>query len=106
MSFLNTPLSGQVRSIVFKDIDGWFAVALEFNIVESGDTHQEVMILLDEAIRGYVEGARKANLSIGVLNQEIDPEYEALWDSRESGIQYEGKQLYSASTQPLVALVA
>jgi predicted RNase H-like HicB family nuclease len=106
MGFLNTHLSGSVRSIIFKQGDEWFAVALEFNIVETGNSPQEVMVLLDEAIRGYVEGAEKARLSIATLNQNVDPEYESLWASRETGEEHEGKHLYSASTQPLTALAA
>lgn len=104
MSFLNTHRSGSVRSIIFKEDNTWFGVALEFNIVETGDSPQEVMMLLDNAIKGYVESADKARLSISVLNQEIDPEYENLWKSGMSQYEYEGKRIYSTSMQPLAAL--
>lgn len=106
MSFLNTHRSGSVRSVIFKENNEWFGAALEFNIVETGDSPQEVMMLLDNAIKGYVESADKARLSVGVLNQEIDPEYEALWKSGNTQHAHEGKEIYSTSTQPLAALTA
>ena len=105
MSFLNTPYSGSVRNVIFKENDEWFGVALEFNIVETGDSPQEVMMLLDEAIKGYVESADKSKLSIAVLNQSVDPEYEALWKTEPSESEKEGIQIYSQATQPLEALV-
>ena len=102
MSFLNTPRSGRVRNVIFEENGEWFGVALEFNIVETGDSPQEVMMLLDEAIKGYVESARKSKFSIKVLNQEIDPEYESFWDSK-TAQQRDGKKVYSQSSQPLEA---
>jgi hypothetical protein len=79
MKIKNTYHNGQVRNIIFKEGDTWYGVVLEFNIVESGNDPREVMLLLDEAMRGYVGGARKAKLSLSVLNQKTDPEYEELW---------------------------
>jgi len=79
MKFKNTLQRGSVRYIVFKEDDTWYAVGLEFNIVESGSTPQEAMLLLFEALSGYVESARKAKLRPIVLNQKTDSEYEKLW---------------------------
>ncbi|NOY35410.1 MAG: hypothetical protein GXP44_00560, partial [bacterium] len=42
----NSLQKGNVRYIVFKDGATWYAVALEFNIVESGDDPREVLMLL------------------------------------------------------------
>jgi predicted RNase H-like HicB family nuclease len=106
MPFLNTHKSGSVRSIIFREKKEWFGVALEFNIVESGDSPEEVMMLLDEAIKGYVEGAQKGKLSIGVLNQKTDPEYEVLWKNQSAPQKKSGKQIYRLSSQPLSALVS
>lgn len=75
----NTLQKGSVRNIIFKEGGVWFGVALEFNIVETGDDPREVMIMLDEAVRGYVASAKKAKLRDHVLNQKSDPEYEKLW---------------------------
>ncbi len=75
----NTLTSGQIRSIVFKEGSTWYAVALELNIIESGNDPREVMLLLDEAIRGYLKSIRKAKLSDAVLNQKTDSDYEQLW---------------------------
>lgn len=104
MSFLNTRHSGSVRSVIFEEGGVWFGAALEFNIVETGDSPQEVMVLLDNAIKGFVESADKAKLSIGVLNQEVDPEYETLWNQGRSALEMAGKRVYSVSSQPLAAL--
>jgi len=81
----NTLQKGAVRVIIFKEDQKWFGVALEFNIVESGDDPREVMILLDEAIHGYLASARKASLRPhAVLNQKSDAEYEDLWNALEN----------------------
>ncbi len=75
----NTLQRGSVRYIVFKENDAWYAVGLEFNIVESGNTPQEAMLLLFEALAGYVESARKIKARPDILNQAADKEYESLW---------------------------
>ena len=51
---------------------------MDFNIVETGDDPREVLIMLDEAIRGYIHSARKSKLRPHVLNQIADKEYENL----------------------------
>ena len=77
----NTLGRGSVRYIVFRSGSSWYAVGLEFNIVESGDTPREAMLLLFEALQGYLTSARKLKLRPTVLNQKSDPEYEKLWAS-------------------------
>lgn len=84
MKYRNTLQKGSVRTIIFKEGKEWFGVALEFNIVETGDDPREVMIALDEAIRGYVISARKGKLRPLVLNQKADEEYERLWLGRKN----------------------
>ncbi|MCI0597879.1 hypothetical protein L0Y34_02305 [Candidatus Parcubacteria bacterium] len=106
MSFLNTPRNGSVRSVIFQENGEWFGVALEFNIVETGDSPQEVSILLDEAIVGYIEAANKSKLSISVLNQTADPVYEMLWSAGNSDKEEERNKVYKVSSQPLAALTA
>jgi hypothetical protein len=69
---------GQVRYIVFKEGDAWYAAGLEFNIVESGDDPRIAFNNLVDAVEGYVEAARKFKDS-QLLIQETDPEYEKLW---------------------------
>jgi hypothetical protein len=75
----NSLEKGSVRYIVFKEQDTWYAVGLEFNIVESGTTPQEALLLLFEALEGYVETVRKIKIRPHVLNQKPDVEYEQLW---------------------------
>lgn len=104
MGFLNTRTSGSVRSVIFEENDTWFGVALEFNIVETGTSPQEVSVLLDEAIQGYIEAAQKSKHSIRVLNQEIDPEYEALWEAGNSDREEERSKVYRISAQPVPTL--
>jgi hypothetical protein len=77
---INTVNKGSVRSIVFKDGDTWYGVALEFNIVESGEDAEIVKFNLDEAIQGYVESQNKIKGSrVSPLNQKADAEYEDMW---------------------------
>lgn len=84
MKYRNTLQKGSVRNIIFREGKTWYGVALEFNIVETGDDAQEVMILLEEAVRGYLASARKAKVSPAILNQKSEPEYENLWLWREN----------------------
>jgi len=80
MNDMNTLQKGTVRYMVFKESDTWYAVALEFNIIESGNDPKEVMFSLFEAIQGYVESARKSHIRAEkILNQKADSEYETLW---------------------------
>jgi len=106
MAFKNTLRNGQVRNVIFQERGSFYGAALEFNIVEQGDSPQEVMLLLDDAIKGYVESARKNKLSISVLNQEIDPEYEALWNAGQKGSKKGNQHIYSTSSQSIAALTA
>ncbi|MDO8470577.1 MAG: hypothetical protein Q7S63_01210 [bacterium] len=75
----NTIHRGSVRCIVFREDSVWYAVGLELNIVESGDTPREAFMLLTEAIQGYVESARKIKARPSILNQKTDSEYETMW---------------------------
>jgi predicted RNase H-like HicB family nuclease len=84
MKYKNTLQKGSVRYIVFKEGDVWYAVGLEFNIVESGTTPEEAMLLLFEAMQGYVESLRKIKARSDALNQKTDPEYEAMWKAIEA----------------------
>ena len=104
MAFKNTLKNGQVRNVIFQEKGSFYGAALEFNIVEQGDSPQEVMLLLDDAIKGYVESAQKNKLSISVLNQDVDPEYEALWNAGQKGLKKGNQRIYSTSSQSIAAL--
>ncbi len=81
---MNTIQKGSVRCIVFKEDSTWYGVALEFNIVVEGDTPQMATFELDEAIKGYVQSVKVANLrSDHILNQTPAQEYEELWKALE-----------------------
>ena len=95
----NTLQKGSVRYIVFKEEDTWYAVALEFNIVESGDDPREVLMLLFEAVEGYVRSARKYKARPAVLNQKTDEEYEQLWKT----LQKEKEGTKTRKRMPIVA---
>ena len=56
---MNTTKKGKFRHIVFRDGDTWYAVALEFNIVESSDDPKLSYLNLLQAVRGYVESLQK-----------------------------------------------
>lgn len=85
MKYKNTLKKGSVRYIIFKENKTWYGVALEFNIVEQGDNPEEVMTSLFEAIRGYIEAARKFKLRPMPLNQKSDQEYQNLWNNLKNG---------------------
>lgn len=82
---MNTTQKGKVRCIVFKDGDTWYAVGLEFNIVESSDDPIVAYNLLQSAMQGYVESQKKIKgARVAPLNQEADKEYEDLWNNLNS----------------------
>lgn len=82
---MNTTQKGKVRCIVFKDGDTWYAVALEFNIIESSDDPIVAYNLLQSAMQGYVESQKKIRGSrVAPLNQKADREYEDLWNNLNS----------------------
>jgi len=77
---MNTPLKGKFRHIVFKDKGVWYAVALEFNIVESSDDPKLAFFNLLQAVNGYIKSVKKIKGSrFQFLNQQPDSEYEKLW---------------------------
>lgn len=81
--FANTPHKGTFRHIVFKDGDTWYAVALEFNIVESSDEPRLAFFNLLQAVDGYINSMKKIKgaRNFSALNQTPDPEYTKLWDN-------------------------
>ena len=77
---MNTPTKGTFRHIVFKDGNTWYAVALEFNIVESSDDPKLAFFNLLQAVSGYIASAKKIKGGhFETLNQKVDEEYENLW---------------------------
>lgn len=70
--------------MIFKEDDTWIGVALEFNLVVTGNDPKVVEIELQEAVLGYLESAKKTKgfrtqQINSVLNQEADEEYESRW---------------------------
>jgi hypothetical protein len=82
-TFKNTAQKGSVRTIIFREGRTWYGVALEFNIVESGNDPRNVSASLLEAITGYIESVKKAKERPFALNQKPDKEYEKLWGKLE-----------------------
>ncbi len=82
----NTPLKGQFRHIVFKDKGVWYAVALEFNIVESSDDPRLAYFNLLQAVDGYIAAMRKIKgaRNFSPLNQPPAKEYQELWNQLNS----------------------
>lgn len=77
---MNAPQKGNFRHIVFRDGKTWYAVALEFNIVESSDDPKLAFLNLLQAVSGYIQSCKKLKgARLSPLNQKTDPEYEALW---------------------------
>ena len=83
---MNTPQKGKFRHIVFRDGNTWYAVALEFNIVESSDDPKLAFLNLLQAVGGYIQSCKKLKgARLSPLNQKTDAEYEALWKNLNSG---------------------
>jgi len=79
-TFKNTIQKGSVRYIVFKEKDIWYAVGLEFNIVEYAEDPQIALFRLFETIKGYLESFKSVKGARPfALNQRADVEYEKLW---------------------------
>jgi len=78
---MNTPKNGTFRHIVFKEKDTWYAVALEFNIIESSDDPRLAFMGLLQAVDGYIRSFKKIKGPKGfeALNQKAGSEYEKLW---------------------------
>jgi len=86
LRFKNTPTKGQFRHIVFKDKGVWYAVALEFNIVESSDDPRLAYFNLLQAVDGYIASVQKIKgaRNFSSLNQIPDSEYSDLWNNLNS----------------------
>lgn len=77
---MNTLKKGMFRHIVFRDGDTWYAVALEFNLVEQADDPRLAFMSLLQAVDGYLLSLKKIKgARFSPLNQKADPEYEELW---------------------------
>ena len=74
-------MNKQIRVLVYKEGGVYYASALELNITSSGDDKFLALYNLDEAVRGYIEIIQKENLSENLLNQEVDPDLENLWNN-------------------------
>ena len=95
MKYKNTFQKGTVRFIIFREGNTWYGVGLEFNIVETGDTPREAMLLLFEAIEGYLESARRIKARPHILNQKTDREYEEMWDTLEERKKIRAKEVFT-----------
>jgi hypothetical protein len=96
----NSIQKGSVRYIVFKEGEVFYAVGLEFNIIVEGLTKESALFLLFDAMKGYVESAKKASLRPNVLNQVSEKEYEDLWDKLNSNESIPSPyQVYTFGTQ-------
>lgn len=93
--FKNTLQKGSVRFIIFKEKNDWYGTCLEFNITESGSTPQEAMLLLVEAVEGYLESARKIKARPSILNQKPDPEYSNMWNALRERKKIPSKEIFS-----------
>lgn len=95
MKYKNTLQRGSVRFIVFREDDTWYGTCLEFNIIESGDTPREALLLLFEAAQGYLESAKKVKARPPILNQKADPEYEEMWNKLEERKKIPAKEIFT-----------
>lgn len=97
--FKNTLQEGSVRYVIFKEKDTFFGVVLEFNILVEAASQIEAIVLLNEAVQGYLESARKFKLRPHILNQTVDREYEKMWQGAQGN---EVKRTTHATKSPYV----
>ena len=95
MKYKNTLQKGSVRFIIFREGDVWYGTCLEFNIVESGDAPQEAMLLLFEAVEGYLESARRIKARSRILNQRPEHEYETMWNDLQERKKVHAKDVFT-----------
>ena len=95
MNYKNTLQKGNVRFIIFREGNVWYGVCLEFNIVETGDNPRKAMLLLFEAVEGYLESARKIKARPHILNQKADREYEEMWNVLEEHKKMPAKEVFT-----------
>lgn len=81
---MNTVKRGTYRWMIYKEGDTWLGIALEFNIVVTGEDPRLVELELQEAVIGYLESAKRlkgfrTEQVNKLLNQKTDKEYEVRW---------------------------
>jgi len=73
------------RYIVFRDRGTWYAVALEFNIIESSDNPKLAFFSLLQAVEGYIKSVKKIKEpGFQLLNQVADLNYKKMWENLHS----------------------
>ena len=94
-----------IRYIVFREKDTWYGVALELNIVVDGDTADQVVASLFDAITGYHDVQDDPQFEGKTFHEPaVDPEYEALWKQSQQakGSIKSPLQVYTSGTRQLV----
>jgi predicted RNase H-like HicB family nuclease len=77
----NTKKQGIARTMIFPCKGGYMAVCLDFDIIEEGDTREELEESMKEAVIGYIENVCKNNLDDKLLNRHADKKYWKIYDS-------------------------
>lgn len=75
MTSKNTKKMGVARTIIFKEGKKYKAVCLDLDIIEEGDSQDEVRELIKESIIGYIENVCKNGLDEKLLNRHADEKY-------------------------------
>jgi len=81
MNKINTKNSGLARTIIFPYKKGFLAVCLDFDIIEKGETREELEKSIKEAVIGYIECVCKCNLNDDLLNRHADKRYWKMYES-------------------------
>lgn len=77
----NTKEHGIARTIIFPFKKGYMAVCLDFDLIEEGDTREEVEENIKEAVIGYIKNVCRNNLDDKLLNRHAEKKYWKLYDS-------------------------
>jgi predicted RNase H-like HicB family nuclease len=81
MNQVNTKNSGIARIIIFPCREGLRAVCLDFDLIEDGETREEVESSIRESVIGYIKCICKNNLDDQLLNRHANKRYWKIYES-------------------------
>ena len=102
---MKTANPATIRYIVFREKDTWYGVALELNIVVDGDTADQVVASLFDAITGYHDVQDAPQFEGKTFHDPaVDPQYETLWKQAQQAKKPTKSpyQIYTSGTRQLV----
>lgn len=97
MNKINTKNIGLARIIIFPCRGGFRAVCLDFDLIEDGETREEVENNIKESVIGYIKTVCKCNLDDQLLNRHANKRYWKIYESYLDLIRNKAKKPVSAN---------